>query len=537
MNFTPTEEQLAVQKTARDFAHERGAAEGRRDRSRAPSSRPSSSKRMAELGFLGIAVPEQYGGAGLDNVSYALAMEEISPRVRVDRRDHERQQLARLRSDLSSSAPTRRSRSGSTPLARGKLLGCFALTEPEAGSRRGRAEDDRREARRRPWVINGTKNWITNGPVADVCVLFTMNDKAAGHKGITAFILPMKTKGVRSRPARRQARHPRQQVVRRSSRRRAAARPTRVLGEVGGGFKVAMSTLDGGRIGIAAQALGIARAALEDALAYAQQRRTFGKPIVAAPGDRVQARRHGDRDRRGAPAHAARRVAQGQQAAVRQGSGDGEAVRVATSRTRRRAKAIQIFGGNGYVDRVPGRAALPRREDHRDLRRHERDPAPGDRRAISRRVDDDDEERALVLAVLAAAACGGKNKNDAEEGGGATIDTERDDRRSDRSLGRAWCRPRRWTRSTGCSTQAARSSRAACRWRSTTGELPKNARGKITLEITIAPSGKATNVEVIKSSIESQDVQGCVKQQGRGDRVPELPKQYETSYTYAMEAN
>ena len=128
-------------------------------------------------------------------------------------------------------------------------------------------------------MINGTKNWITNGPVADVCVLFTMNDKAAGHKGITAFILPMKTKGVRTGT-------PDDKLGIRGSKSSQIflddvhLPADALLGEVGGGFKVAMSTLDGGRIGIAAQALGIARAALEDALAYAQQRRTMGKPIV-----------------------------------------------------------------------------------------------------------------------------------------------------------------------------------------------------------------------------------------------------------------
>ena len=240
--------------------------------------------------------------------------------------------------------------------------------------------------RRRPrcsdgdgWVINGTKNWITNGPVADVCVLFTMNDKAARPQGHHRVHPADEDQGRALRSARRQARHPRQRSRRRSilddvrlpARRTCSARSA-------AGFKVAMSTLDGGRIGIAAQALGIARAALEDALAYAQQRRTFGKPIVAAPGDRVQARRHGDRDRCGAPAHAARGVAQGQQAAVRQGSRDGEALRVGC-REPRGARGDPDLRRQRLRHRVPRRAPLPRREDHRDLRRHERDPAARDR--------------------------------------------------------------------------------------------------------------------------------------------------------------
>ena len=212
------------------------------------------------------------------------------------------------------------------PLAQGKLLGCFALSEPEAGSD---AAAQRTTAVRDGdgWVINGTKNWITNGPVADVCVLFTMNDKAAGHRGITAFILPMKARGVRCGP-------PDDKLgIRGSKSSQIFLDDVRLpgdalLGEVGGGFKIAMSTLDGGRIGIAAQAIGIARAALEDALGYAQQRRTFGKPIAQ---HQAIAFKLADM---ATEIDAARLLAlraawlKDHKQPVRQGGGDGQAVRV-----------------------------------------------------------------------------------------------------------------------------------------------------------------------------------------------------------------
>ena len=262
--------------------------------------------RMAELGLLGIAVPEQYGGAGFDTVSLRAGDGGDLARLRVDRRDHERQQLAGLRSALQV-----RHRGAEAGVADAARVGQAARLL-RAVRARGRLATPRR---RRPspkqdgddCVINGIKNWITNGPVADVCVLFTMTDPATGHKGITAFILPMNDEGRAhpGRPTRSSASAARSRA--RSSSTTCAC-PTRiVLGEVGGGFKVAMSTLDGGRIGIAAQALGIARAALEDALALRARAQDLRQADRAAPGDPVQARRHGHRDRRGAPAHAGAR--------------------------------------------------------------------------------------------------------------------------------------------------------------------------------------------------------------------------------------
>ncbi len=348
MNFSPNEEQLAAQTMARDFAQQevlpKAAAIDKEHRHPAELV-----KRMAELGLLGIAVPEQYGGAGLDNVSYALAMEEIA------RACASTAVIMSVNNSLVCDPILRfgteaQKQKFLVPLASGKLLGCFALSEPEAGSdaaaQRTTAVKDGDS-----WVLQGTKNWITNGPVADVSVLFAMNDKPAGHKGITAFIVPMTTKGVRvGQPDDKLG-------IRGSKSSQIFLDDVRLpadalLGDVGGGFKVAMSTLDGGRIGIASQALGIGRASLEDSLAYAQQRRSFGKAIIehqaiafklADMATELDAARL-------LTLRAAwlkdRHEPFGKQAAMAKLYASDVANRAAR-------EAIQIFGGNGYVTEYP----------------------------------------------------------------------------------------------------------------------------------------------------------------------------------------
>jgi butyryl-CoA dehydrogenase len=237
-----------------------------------------------------------------------------------------------------------------TPLAAGKLLGCFALSEPEAGSDAA-AQKTTATKDGDSWVIQGTKNWITNGPVADVCVLFTMNDKAAGHKGITAFILPMKTKGVRvGQPDDKLG-------IRGSKSSQIFLDDVRLsndflLGDVGRGFGIAMSTLDGGRIGIAAQALGIARAALDDSLAYAQQRRTFGKPI--AQHQAIQFKLADMATEIDAARLLTLRAAWLKDGKLPYGKEAAMAKLFASDIANKAAReAIQIFGGNGYVTEYP----------------------------------------------------------------------------------------------------------------------------------------------------------------------------------------
>ena len=348
MQFSPTEEQAAVQRTARDFATNEvlpKAAEIDREH-RHPTELVH---RMAELGFLGIAVPEQYGGAGFDHISYVLAMEEIS------RACASTGVIMSVNNSLVCDpiwrfASEAQKQEWLVPLAQGKRLGCFALSEPEAGSDAA-AQKTTAVPDGDDWILQGTKNWITNGPVADVCVLFAMNDRAAGHKGISAFIVPLDQQGVRVGP-------PDDKLGIRGSKSSQIflddVRLSRdhVLGEIGGGFRIAMSTLDGGRIGIAAQALGIARAALEDSLGYAQQRRTFGKPIAQ---HQAIAFKLADM----ATEIDAARLLTLRAAWLKDGKHpygkEASMAKLYASDVANRAarEAIQIFGGNGYVTEFP----------------------------------------------------------------------------------------------------------------------------------------------------------------------------------------
>ena len=349
MDFQLTEEQRMVQLTARDFATNevlpKAAAIDREHRH--PKELVT---RMAELGFMGIAVDENFGGAGMDTVAYVLAMEEVS-RACASTGVIMSVNNSLVCDPISKFGTEAQKREWLTPLAAGKLLGCFALSEPEAGSDAAAQKTDAVKQADGTWLINGTKNWITNGPVADVCVLFTMNDRAAGHKGITAFILPMKTPGVRcgtpddklgirgSKSA---------QIYLDDVRLPADA----LLGDVGGGFKVAMSTLDGGRIGIAAQAVGIARAALDDSLAYAKDRKTFGKPI--AQHQAIQFKLADMATEIDAARLLTLRAAWLKDAKQPFGKEAAMAKLYASDIANRAAReAIQIFGGNGYVTEFP----------------------------------------------------------------------------------------------------------------------------------------------------------------------------------------
>jgi len=197
---------------------------------------------MAELGFMGIAVPEEYGGAGMDNVCYAIAMEEIS------RACASTGVIMSVNNSLACDpilkfGSEEIKREYLVPMASGKKLGCFGLTEPGAGSDAG---SQKTTAVRDGdfYVVNGTKNFITNAPQADTCVLFTMTDKAKSHKGITAFVVDMKWKGVSL------GKHEKKMGIKASATSSIVFEDVRVpaknrLGNEGDGFKVALSTLDG----------------------------------------------------------------------------------------------------------------------------------------------------------------------------------------------------------------------------------------------------------------------------------------------------
>jgi len=276
VDFSLSEEQQFLQKTARDFARSEVLPLAAKIDSEHRHPKELIDK-MAQIGLMGVAVSDEHGGSGMDNVSYALAIEEIARACA---------STAVIMSVNNSLVCDPISRYGSDAqkakwlpdLASGKKLGCFAISEPEAGSDAA-AQTTVATLDGEEWVIGGTKNWITNGPVADVCVLMAMTDKSLGHRGISAFILPMDAPGVSTSA-------PDDKLGIRGSKscqiflENVRLPKEALLGTLGKGFGVAMSTLDGGRIGIAAQALGIARACLEDGLEYALQRKTFGKAIA-----------------------------------------------------------------------------------------------------------------------------------------------------------------------------------------------------------------------------------------------------------------
>jgi alkylation response protein AidB-like acyl-CoA dehydrogenase len=271
-----TEEQELAQRTARDFAREKVLPRAHQidEQGKVPSE---LIREMASLGFLGIYVPESYGGAGLDALSYALVTEEINracASTGVIMSSHVSLVVDPLLHYGSDAQKDRFLR----PLASGDKLGCFALSEPASGSD---AAAMRTSARRDgdAWVLNGTKNFITSGASADVALVFAQTDAKARHRGIAAFVVEKGTPGFTVGKLEHKL------GIRGSDTAQLVFQDCRVpaanlLGEAGGGFKIALSTLDGGRISIAAQAVGIARACLEDSLAYAKEREAFGKKIV-----------------------------------------------------------------------------------------------------------------------------------------------------------------------------------------------------------------------------------------------------------------
>ncbi|HUG05600.1 MAG TPA: acyl-CoA dehydrogenase [Candidatus Limnocylindria bacterium] len=271
-----TEEQGLAQRTARDFAREKVLPLAREidEKGKVP---PELIAEMASLGFLGIYVPDSYGGAGLDALSYALVCEEINracASTGVVMSSHVSLVVDPLLHHGSDAQKDRFLR----PLAGGEKLGCFALSEPASGSD---AAAMRTSARRDgdAWVLNGTKNFITNGASADIALVFAQTDAKAGKRGIEAFVVEKGTPGFSVGKLEHKL------GIRGSDTAQLLFQDCRVpaanlLGEAGEGFKIALSTLDGGRISIAAQAVGIARACLEDSLAYAKEREAFGKKIV-----------------------------------------------------------------------------------------------------------------------------------------------------------------------------------------------------------------------------------------------------------------
>jgi len=273
MNFQFTEEQIMIKETARRFAEEE-LAPTVAERDEKEEFPEQAVKKLGELGFMGMMVPTNYGGAGLDTISYVLAVEEIA---KVDASTAVIMSVnnSLVCYELNEWGTEEQKQKYLVPLASGRMLGAFALSEPEAGSD---ASNQRTTAvfDGDSYVLNGTKNFTTNGLHADVVVVFASTDRSKGSHGISAFIVEKGTPGFSV------AKKERKLGIRSSDTVSLSFEDCRVpvgnrLGEDGIGFKIAMKTLDGGRIGIAAQALGIAQASLEASVRYSKQRKAFGQ--------------------------------------------------------------------------------------------------------------------------------------------------------------------------------------------------------------------------------------------------------------------
>jgi len=280
INFNLSEEQILIQKTAREFAINE-LLQGAIERDEKKQWPKEQIQKMAKLGFLGIMADQKWNGGGMDTISYAIAMEEISA---VDA------SAAVVMSVNNSLVCYLIEHFGNdfqkekylTKLACGEQLGAFSLSEPQSGSDASNmittASKDGNF-----YIINGTKNWVTNGINSDLVLVFAMTEKGVGHKGISCFIVDKEFDGF-------ECGKPENKLGIRSSDTcelyfdNVKVPKENLIGEEGSGFKIALATLDGGRIGIAAQALGIATSSLNHSISYSKERHQFGKPIASNQG-------------------------------------------------------------------------------------------------------------------------------------------------------------------------------------------------------------------------------------------------------------
>ncbi|GAV25517.1 acyl-CoA dehydrogenase [Carboxydothermus islandicus] len=348
MDFRLSEEHELLRQTVRDFA-EKEVAPSAAERDEEERFDREIFNKMAELGLTGIPWPEEYGGAGMDYIAYAIAVEELS-RVCASTGVTLSAHVSLGSFPIFKYGTDEQKEKYLKPLALGEKLGAFGLTEPSAGSDAGSLKTTAvRDGDY--YVLNGSKIFITNGGEAEIYVVFATVDKSKGHKGISAFIVEKGTPGfsfgkkekklgIRSSPT--------VELVFENCR----IPKENLLGEEGQGFKIALSTLDGGRIGIAAQAVGIAQGAYEAAVKYAKERTQFGKPIAEFQGisfmladmaTKIQAARL-------LVYHAAwlesNNLPYGKAAAMAKLFASETAMEVTT-------KAVQIFGGYGYTREYP----------------------------------------------------------------------------------------------------------------------------------------------------------------------------------------
>jgi butyryl-CoA dehydrogenase len=277
MDFELTDEQRLIKNTAREFTDSE-IVERSRENARNHHFDLEIVKKIADQGYLGAIVPQQYGGAGLDYVSYGLIVEEIG------RGDSAIRTVISVQTSLVCSAilkwGTEEQKQHYLPrLCSGEWLGCFGLTEPDTGSD---AANQRTRARKTDsgWVINGAKMWISMGDYARVALIFAQTDPSLGHKGLACFLVDTRQEGFKPQPIEHKM------GLHASDTAAIALEDVEVpddglLGEVGDGFKVAMSALDSGRYSVAAGCVGICQGCVEESVGYAKQREQFGRPIAS----------------------------------------------------------------------------------------------------------------------------------------------------------------------------------------------------------------------------------------------------------------
>ena len=276
MDFSLTSDQLLIRDTVRQFM-ETEMRSVIREYEREHKYPVAELRKLGELGFCGMMIPEEWGGAGTDTISYAVMIEEVA------RVDASTAVVVSVTNTVSAGPVFKHGTEAQkkkylSRLARGEIIGAFCLTEPQAGSDAGgiqaRAVRDGDH-----YVLNGTKIWVSNGDISGVYIVFAKTDPAAGARGITAFLVEGSFPGFRvSRYEEKMGLHlsPTVEIVLSDCRVPVENR----LGEEGHGLRIALEALDGGRIGIAAQSVGLAQGALETATRYAKERRTFGHPIA-----------------------------------------------------------------------------------------------------------------------------------------------------------------------------------------------------------------------------------------------------------------
>jgi butyryl-CoA dehydrogenase len=348
VNLQLTEDQLLLQKTVREFAEAEVKPRARELDETGHFPRDLFAK-AAELGLTGIAIPENEGGAGFDHISYSIVIEEIS-RCCASTGVILSVQNSLYCDPIHRYGTDEQKQKFLLPFARGEKIGCYALTEPQAGSNAAALQTKAVKSADR-YVLNGTKAWITNGGAADAAIVYVNTEPSKGEKGITAVVVEKGTPGFKVGKEEKKlgiSATACSELVFTDCEVPVANR----IGNEGEGYKVALSTLDGGRIGIAAQATGIAQGAFEAALSYSKERLAFGHPIAE-----FQAIQFMLADM-STEIDAARLLIR--KAAWKQDTGARFSMEAAIAKlfasemaTRVAHKAIQIHGGNGYSREYP----------------------------------------------------------------------------------------------------------------------------------------------------------------------------------------